>query len=92
MISLNKGEEKKIEITTNKLSLIIPVSILAFIFVLNLYFEIILPQLISELSLNEVILLNFGLLLSCLFVMIVASVVELITGAMRKWVKRRIKW
>ncbi|MEA2032491.1 MAG: hypothetical protein U9N41_02780 [Euryarchaeota archaeon] len=92
MISLNKGEEEKIEITTNKLSIIIPVSILAFIFVLNLYFEIILPQLISELSLNEVILLNFGLLLSCLFVMIVASVVELITGAMRKWVKRRIKW
>ena len=92
MISLNKGEEEKIEITTNKLSIIIPVSILAFIFVLNLYFEIILPQLISELSLNEVILLNFGLLLSCLFVMIVASVVELITGAMRKWVERRIKW
>lgn len=92
MISLNKGEEEKIEITTNKLSIIIPVSILAFIFVLNLYFEIILPQLISELSLNEVILLNFGLLLSCLFVMIVASVVELITGAMRKWVERKIKW
>ena len=92
MISRNKGEEEKIEITTNKLSIIIPVSILAFIFVLNLYFEIILPQLISELSLNEVILLNFGLLLSCLFVMIVASVVELITGAMRKWVERKIKW
>lgn len=92
MISLNKGEEEKIEITTNRLSIIIPVSILAFIFVLNLYFEIILPQLISELSLNEVILLNFGLLLSCLFVMIVASVVELITGAMRKWVERKIKW
>lgn len=92
MISLNKGEEKKIEITTNKLSLIIPVSILAFIFVLNLYFEIILPQLISDLSLKEVILLNFGLMLSCLFVMIVASVVELITGSMRKWVERKIKW
>ena len=92
MISLNKGEEEKIEITTNKLSIIIPVSILAFIFVLNLYFEIILPQLISELSVNEVILLNFGLLLSCLFVMIVASVVELITGSMRKWVERKIKW
>ena len=92
MISRNKGEEEKIEITTNKLSIIIPVSILAFIFVLNLYFEIILPQLISELSLNEVILLNFGLLLSCLFVMIVASVVELITGAMRKWIERKIKW
>ncbi len=92
MISLNKGEEEKIEITTNKLSIIIPVSILAFIFVLNLYFEIILPQLISELSVNEVILLNFGLLLSCLFVMIVASVLELITGSMRKWVEKRIKW
>lgn len=92
MISLNKGEEKKIEITTNKLSLIIPVSILAFIFVLNLYFEIILPQLISDLSLKEVILLNFGLMLSCLFVMIVASVVELITGSMRKWIERKIKW
>ena len=88
---MNKRGGEKIEITTNKLSLIIPISILAFIFVLNLCFEIILPQLISDLSLKEVILLNFGLLLSCLFVMIVASAIELITGVMRKWVERRIK-
>jgi predicted neutral ceramidase superfamily lipid hydrolase len=88
----NKREGEKIEITTNKLTLIIPISILAFIFILNLYFEMMLPQLISDLSLNEVLLLNFGLLLSCLFIMVIASIVELITGSMRKWFERKIKW